>query len=96
MFQTRIIKKQLHFKQPAGTSRGVYTTRDVWYILLTDTGSRHYGVGECAPLPALSCDDIPSYDEVLGNGKKTDLFVLRNKQGNEVAVTNYGGAVGLL
>ena len=29
MFQTQIIKKQLHFKQPAGTSRGVYTTRDV-------------------------------------------------------------------
>jgi aldose 1-epimerase len=27
------------------------------------------------------------------NGKKTDLFVLRNKQGNEIAVTNYGGAV---
>ena len=48
MFQTQIIKKQLHFKQPAGTSRGVYTTRNVWYILLTDTGSRHYGVGECA------------------------------------------------
>ncbi len=39
MFQTQIIKKQLHFKQPAGTSRGVYTTRDVWYILLTDTGT---------------------------------------------------------
>ena len=70
MFQTRIIKKQLHFKQPAGTSRGVYTTRDVWYILLTDTGSRHYGVGECAPLPALSCDDIPSYDEVLATACK--------------------------
>ena len=63
-------KKQLHFKQPAGTSRGVYTTRDVWYILLTDTGSRHYGVGECAPLPALSCDDIPSYDEVLATACK--------------------------
>ena len=27
------------------------------------------------------------------NGKKTDLFVLRNSQGNEIAVTNYGGAV---
>lgn len=27
------------------------------------------------------------------NGKKTDLFVLRNSQGNEVAITNYGGAV---
>lgn len=65
MYQTRIIKKQLHFKQPAGTSRGVYTTRNVWYVLLTDPESRHYGVGECAPLPALSCDDIPDYDQVL-------------------------------
>ena len=27
------------------------------------------------------------------NGKKTDLFILRNKDGNEVAITNYGGAV---
>lgn len=65
MYQTRIIKKQLHFKQPAGTSRGVYTTRNVWYILLTDSQSHHYGVGECAPLPALSCDDIPDYDQAL-------------------------------
>ena len=31
---------------------------------------RHYGVGECAPLPALSCDDIPSYDEVLATACK--------------------------
>lgn len=27
------------------------------------------------------------------NGKKTDLYILRNKLGNEVAVTNYGGAI---
>lgn len=27
------------------------------------------------------------------NGKKTDLFILRNSHGNEVAITNYGGAV---
>lgn len=27
------------------------------------------------------------------NGKHTDLFILRNSQGNEVALTNYGGAV---
>ena len=26
------------------------------------------------------------------NGKQTDLFILKNSQGNEVAVTNYGGA----
>lgn len=27
------------------------------------------------------------------NGKKIDLYILRNSQGNEVAITNYGGAV---
>ena len=27
------------------------------------------------------------------NGKKTDLYILRNKKGNEVAITNYGGAI---
>ena len=26
------------------------------------------------------------------NGKETDLYILRNKDGNEVAITNYGGA----
>ena len=27
------------------------------------------------------------------NGKQTDLYILKNSQGNEVAVTNYGGAL---
>lgn len=27
------------------------------------------------------------------NGKQTDLFVLKNSKGNEVALTNYGGAI---
>ena len=52
--QFEIEKKILHFKQPAGTSRGVYLTRKIWLIHLYD-GERH-GVGECAPLPDLSCD----------------------------------------
>lgn len=25
--------------------------------------------------------------------KNTDLFILKNKSGNEVAITNYGGAI---
>lgn len=53
----------LHFKQPAGTSRGVYTTRDVWYVTLMADGVS--GVGECAPLPDLSCDALPDYEEYL-------------------------------
>ena len=27
------------------------------------------------------------------NGKKTDLYILRNRLGYEVAITNYGGAI---
>ena len=65
--KVEIIPKTLHFKQPAGTSRGVYTTRKVWYIVLTDAENPlHYGVGECAPLPALSCDDVPEYEDEPG------------------------------
>ena len=56
----QIEKRLLHFKQPAGTSRGVYTTRKIWLIHLSDGDKT--GVGECAPLPDLSCDALP--DEV--------------------------------
>lgn len=52
-----IEERVLHFKQPAGTSRGVYTTRKMWLVRLSD-GNRT-GVGECAPLPDLSCDALP-------------------------------------
>ena len=58
-----IEERTLHFKQPAGTSRGIYTERKIWLVTITD-GSQ-VGVGECAPLPQLSCDDIPHYTEVL-------------------------------
>ena len=57
-----VSERTLHFKQPAGTSRGVYTERKVWYVTLSD-GDR-MGVGECAPLPDLSCDAMG--DEAYG------------------------------
>ena len=59
-----IEERLFHFKQPAGTSRGVYTTRRSWFVTLTDSNGDS-GVGECAPLPNLSCDDIPDYADVL-------------------------------
>jgi len=59
----QIEERTLHFKQPAGTSRGVYTTRKIWLVYLSD-GERT-GVGECAPLPDLSCDARPDYAELL-------------------------------
>lgn len=54
----RVTEKELEFAFPAGTSRGVYTTHRVWYVELRDAQGRT-GVGECAPLPDLSCDALP-------------------------------------
>lgn len=66
MYTIKIVPRRLHFKQPAGTSIGSYTTRDVWYLHLTsDKHPDRVGIGECAPLPKLSCDDVPEYELVL-------------------------------
>lgn len=38
----------------------------MWYIrLTTDECPQVVGWGECAPLPALSCDDVPEYESLL-------------------------------
>ena len=60
-------EKSLHFLQPAGTSRGVYHERKIWYVEARACycGRPVYGIGECAPLPQLSCDDVPNYVEIL-------------------------------
>ena len=64
--KVEIIPRLLHFRQPAGTSRGTYTTRKVWYLHLTSPDfPGRVGIGECAPLPALSCDDLPDYEVIL-------------------------------
>lgn len=65
--QVRFRPHVLHFHQPAGTSRGVYTERQVWYV---EARSEHRGrpicgLGECAPLPGLSCDALPHYESLL-------------------------------
>ena len=68
MYTIKIVPRRLHFKQPAGTSRGSYTTRDVWYLHLTsDKYPNRVGIGECAPLPKLSCDDMQGYESVLAH-----------------------------
>ena len=60
-----IEERLLHFKQPAGTSRGVYTERRLWLVSISDGDT--VGVGECAPLLDLSCDALEPhiYNKVL-------------------------------
>ena len=66
MYKIEISERTLHFKQPAGTSRGVYTTRHSYYLTLTsDELPGVEGVGECATLSDLSCDAKPEYAVTL-------------------------------
>ena len=61
-----IARRVFHFKEPAGTSRGVYRSRVSWLLrVIDDAQPGVVGVGECAPLPQLSCDDLPDYEAIL-------------------------------
>jgi len=53
----------LNFKKPSGTSRGVMTEKETWFLLLEENGT--IGVGECGLLRGLSIDDRPEYEEKL-------------------------------
>lgn len=68
MYQVKLSSRILHFIQPAGTSRGVYTTRQSYYVTLSDDNVPGIvGIGECATLPDLSCDAMPpkEYEQIL-------------------------------
>ena len=65
-YKVDIKPRTFHFKQPAGTSRGVYTERQSWLLILTSTDQPgREGIGECAPLHDLSCDYSLDYEDKL-------------------------------
>ena len=53
----------LNFKRPSGTSRGILTEKETWFLILEENGKR--GIGECGILRSLSFDDRPDYEEKL-------------------------------
>ncbi|RYJ45054.1 o-succinylbenzoate synthase [Flavobacterium beibuense] len=53
----------LKFKRPSGTSRGVLTEKETWFLILEENGKT--GIGECGILRSLSIDDRPDYEEKL-------------------------------
>jgi o-succinylbenzoate synthase len=53
----------LNFKRPSGTSRGILTVKETWFILLEENGK--VGIGECGLLRTLSIDDRLDYEEKL-------------------------------
>ena len=56
-------KYDLQFKRPSGTSRGVLTHKETWFIVLENRGKR--GIGECGLLRGLSIDDRPDYEQKM-------------------------------
>ena len=57
------IKYILNFKRPSGTSRGILTEKETWFLVLEKNGKT--GVGECGILRTLSIDDRPDYEKKL-------------------------------
>lgn len=53
----------LEFKRPSGTSRGILTQKETWFIVLEENGKK--GIGECGILRGLSADDRDDYQEKL-------------------------------
>ena len=56
-------KYLLNFKRPSGTSRGILTEKETWFIILEKEGKK--GIGECGILRTLSIDDRPDYEAKL-------------------------------
>jgi o-succinylbenzoate synthase len=58
----------LRFTFVAGTSRGVLTEKDTYFLRVYDDQSPDMqGWGECSTLPGLSIDHVPNYEAVLGD-----------------------------
>ncbi|SEH77037.1 o-succinylbenzoate synthase [Paenimyroides aquimaris] len=53
----------LNFKQPSGTSRGVLTTKETYFLIIEKNGKR--GIGECGLFRGLSYDDKLDYSDKL-------------------------------
>lgn len=66
MLKASLDFRDLVFKEPGGTSRGVLTTKRSYFIHLWEkSNSNVVGVGECSILPKLSPDDRPELEDKL-------------------------------
>ena len=64
MLKANYIHYPLTFKRPSGTSRGVLTQKDSWFIRIWDDEDPEVvGVGECSIIQGLSSDDREGYEE---------------------------------
>ncbi len=66
MLKASYQKYLLHFKEPAGTSRGILTDKETYFIRVWDDACPDVvGLGECALFRGLSAEDVPEYEDKL-------------------------------
>ncbi len=66
MLEASAKKYTLFFKQPGGTSRGVLTSKDSWFISIYKKDEPQIkGIGECSIIKDLSIDDRPDFEQKL-------------------------------
>jgi len=56
----------LDFKRPSGTSRGILTKKEAWFVhIWDDKDPKVKGIGECSIIRGLSPDDRENYEEKI-------------------------------
>ncbi len=66
MLEATYKKHTLHFNEPGGTSRGVLTSKDFWYLIIRPKDEAHVtGIGECSIIPGLSIDNLELFESKL-------------------------------
>ena len=61
--QAEYQRHQLIFKRPGGTSRGVLTEKETYFLYIRNEEKK--GIGECGIFRGLSYDDVSDYEEKL-------------------------------
>jgi o-succinylbenzoate synthase len=68
MLQAAYKKHTLNFKHPGGTSRGILTRKDSWFLFIYSTDDPSVrGIGECSIIKGLSIDDRSDFDEMMNH-----------------------------
>lgn len=79
MLKIKWIKYKLNFKQAAGTSRGVLTSKETYFLKVWDDELPSvFGLGECNLFRGLSIDDRPDYEAILDKLVEKPAYYIRN------------------
>lgn len=77
MLEVKVIKHNLIFKTPGGTSRGILHQKPSWYFQLFNSDHpRIFGIGECSIIPNLSPDyksELESF--ILQVANRIDFYI---------------------